>query len=300
MKRNTKPRTRVSPSSLTLESPGAPDDNTVTSTGREPSRVGMTRKIKTPDPHLPSSAPWAAPPRLCLTKSKDRAKLNPGPRLVSTLGTLGIDPTPFNCKQCGKQYKPKSSLARHAKECGLSDCRKGLHCKVPFPKYQAVGQHERRVHPVEYRKTFEESLPAPESVLMTQIAKIEVASKAGVPKLKEMEQVTWLIAHMFAIKERKEQASKIFQLREPSSVLKATPSTSTASTSRPNIPSIPSPTCIFPSPAQRVSLMPSVVTSRITVTPDGNLLTTTTKRKASTSPDAAIHLKTYNPSRCRC
>ncbi|GLV33435.1 hypothetical protein CBL_20174 [Carabus blaptoides fortunei] len=142
---------------------------------------------------------------------------------------------------------------------------------------------------------------------MAKIAKIEAASKAGAPKLKEMEQATGLTAHMvryrrekpeykkfleIAIKERKEAASKIFQSRPPSSAPKATPSSPMASTSRPNIPTIPNPTCFPPSPTQHVSPTPSVATSFIADTPDGNILTTTNKRKASTSPAAATHLKT--------
>ncbi|GLV33610.1 hypothetical protein CBL_20305 [Carabus blaptoides fortunei] len=112
--------------------------------------------------------------------------------------------------------------------------------------------HERRVHPSEYRKALEDSLPAPESVLMAQIAQIEAASKAGAPKLKEMEQVTGLTAHMVryrrekpeykkflesAMKERKAKALELFKPKVPPSTLIAIPSTSTARPTWPNIPS---------------------------------------------------------------
>ncbi|GLV21722.1 longitudinals lacking, partial [Carabus blaptoides fortunei] len=133
MIRKAKPRTRVGPSSPTLETPAALVDEHATTRNREStSRAGppgTTRKQETQDPQPSSSAPRAAPPRLGLTVRKDGAKLNPGPRPVSTLGASGTDPTPYSCEQCGKSYKLKSSLARHAKECGLSDRRKCLHCK---------------------------------------------------------------------------------------------------------------------------------------------------------------------------
>ncbi|GLV40877.1 hypothetical protein CBL_08451 [Carabus blaptoides fortunei] len=152
-----------------------------------------------------------------------------------------------SCEQCGRTYKLKSSLARHAKECGISDRRKCLHCKVSFPTYQAVRQHERRVHPVEYRKGLEESLPAPESSLMAQIASIEAAT-----------------------------------------IPKPTPAPST----RPNIPTLPRSPCTPPSSLPSVIATPSKSTTLNVDISDGNVLPTTVKRKASTSPATVKHRTT--------
>ncbi|GLV46633.1 hypothetical protein CBL_20908 [Carabus blaptoides fortunei] len=231
--------------------------------------IGMNRKTKprtrTPDPQPSSSAPRAALQRLALAKQKDGAKHNPGPRPISTQQVASTEPTPSF--RCGRGYKLQSSLSRHAKECSVNDRRKCLYCKISFPTFSAVRQHERRVHPSEYRKALEDSLPAPESVLMAQIAQIEAASKAGAPKLKEMEQVTGLTAHMvryrrekpeykkfleLAMKERKVKALEMFKAKVPPSAPLAIPSTSMARPIRPNIPSPSKYTCFPPSPALKL------------------------------------------------
>ncbi|GLV33601.1 hypothetical protein CBL_20298, partial [Carabus blaptoides fortunei] len=129
----------------------------------------------------------------------------------------------------------------------------------------------------------------------------------GAPKLKEMEQVTGLTAHMvryrrekpeykkfleIAVKERKEQARKTFQLRAPSTFPPAIPKPTLAPSTRPNIPTLPRSPCTPPSSLPSVIATPSKSTTLNVDIPDGNVLPTTVKRKASTSPATVKHRTT--------
>lgn len=127
----------------------------------------------------------------------------------------------FSCEDCGKEYSLRSSLQRHKKTCGDNSRRKCIFCKASFPDFKAVRQHERRAHPLEYRKDLEDKLPAPETLLMAKIAKIEAESRRGVINYKHMERATGLTQHQIRYRREKsvyktflEQAKK--ELRDES------------------------------------------------------------------------------------
>lgn len=56
-------------------------------------------------------------------------------------------------------------------------------------------QHERRVHPVEYKLKLEVKSGIPESELMAKIAKLEVKSKGGIISIKAVKAATGLTEH---------------------------------------------------------------------------------------------------------
>lgn len=310
MESKKKPRTGVSPSSLTPDQKGAQEDDQPSSTDREAtSRAPLTglaqhrTKIMKPS----TSASQAAPQELTIPSSKRGAKKSPGPQPAPPSEASGTASLPFSCEQCGKGYRLKSSLARHLKDCGTRDRSKCVHCGMAFPTYAAVRQHEHRAHQTAYRKELEDKLPAPEPILMAQLAKIEAESKIGAPRLKEMEIVTGLSQNMIryrrekpeykkfleaAIKERREKSLKIFKPREKLPAPQpAVPSTSAQATTPGTCTHATSPTLArlhqYRQEPQLPATMPrSQPPSRNP--PSIKPMTATAKRKATISPSTAV------------
>lgn len=96
------------------------------------------------------------------------------------------------CDRCGVEYQYLANFKTHLKDCGARDREKCLYCGRTFENYAATRQHERRAHPLEYRRDLEAKLPTSESELMAKLAKVEAKSRKGVVSIRELKEATGL------------------------------------------------------------------------------------------------------------
>lgn len=82
----------------------------------------------------------------------------------------------LTCASCARVFTSQGNLRKHtlARECG--DRSKCQHCGKSYTTYQAVRQHERRSHPLEYFAALRNDDPKNDVELLTKIAKIEARS----------------------------------------------------------------------------------------------------------------------------
>lgn len=180
--------------------------------GPRPARpeLGAVPKIlvmHSPDPEQAGSAMGKAK-----TTTPNGAVDLPGIQPSPTLREASPAAANHHCNACEKAFQLKSSLARHKKTCGQSSRTGCLFCPYTNSSFAALRQHERRLHPEEYRKNLEEKIGTPEPTLLSILASIEVRAKKGPVPTKEMMEATELTTNQVRYRRRKPEYKNYLEI----------------------------------------------------------------------------------------
>ena len=113
---------------------------------------------------------------------------------------------PYKCDKCDKAFKSALNLGTHKRTCGMRRT-KCQFCKLEFPSYESVRQHERRAHMELYQKEQAKRLPQSDAETFSILARIEARAVPGKPFL---DQKALYKKYLDARREVKKDSRKIF------------------------------------------------------------------------------------------